>query len=582
MNNILETETNKGVQSSSRYSSFKHPSLFLNKISYFFVTDQLTDVALKAGDTTIKVHKVILAAVSEYFLTMFNCDLLESRAEIVELNEVDGHALRRLVSFAYSGNIDIDEDTAESILSAAVLLQFPEVVEACTRFIVNQLDNGNCIGIALFAESRNCSGLRTAAFAYMEEHILQVMDNEEFLMLSPDELFRILSSENLNTPSEVCLYKGVMKWANHDMENRQQHMQRILGQVKLPLLPPEVLVEEVVGEVGESCSALVIEALSYQVMPQRRNSFPAVRVTPRKSEMGRLIFVEGCERTESMAAQLDSMSSVAEYYPRRDRWSVVAKNNSKRLQVGLASLGRRLCMLGGMYGLLTFNSAEMLDLETLVWKDIAPMFSERSGLGAACNEPEGRMYAVGGHNGWKFLNSVERWDPDTGEWYFVNPMSMPRSNAGVAFLSNRMYVVGGKNGSACLNLLEAYDPMTGKWSACCPMSKRRCGAASVVLDGRLYAVGGYDTFLNAALRHSSVEQYDPRVDRWRDVCPMSVARDGMGAAVLGNRIFAVGGCDGKAFLKTVEEYDPFTDTWNLKFPLGIGCTGSCFVYNKMA
>nr|XP_024219003.1 kelch-like protein 5 isoform X2 [Halyomorpha halys] len=145
----------------------------------------------------------------------------------------------------------------------------------------------------------------------------------------------------------------------------------------------------------------------------------------------------------------------------------------------------------------------------------------------------------------------------------------------------RLYVVGGRDGIACLKSIEAYDPLSDKWTSCTPMSKRRGGVAVAVLDGYLYALGGHDVpTCNSAARFSCVERYDPKMDRWQNVCSMSVGRDGIGAGILGNRIFAVGGYDGESYLKVVEAYDLNTDTWSQMAPLNVGRAGSCVVSIK--
>jgi len=42
---------------------------------------------------------------------------------------------------------------------------------------------------------------------------------------------------------------------------------------------------------------------------------------------------------------------------------------------------------------------------------------------------------------------------------------------------------------------------------------------------------------------------------------MSVGRDGIGVALLGDRLFAVGGYDGQQYLTVVEAYDPVNNEW---------------------
>ncbi|XP_066903473.1 kelch-like protein 5 isoform X2 [Halyomorpha halys] len=566
------------VAHDGRYKCINHAAKSFNKLCHFYKSDQLTDITLIAGDTIINTHKLVLASVSEYFSTMFNSDLLESRAKEVELHDVNGEALNDLVTFAYTGGIELKEDSVENILAAAVFLRFGDVIKACTMFLRKQLDPNNCIGIAMFAESRNCYELRDAAVSFTEEHFIDVMASQEFLMMPADELAKFLSSDDVNVPSEELIYKGVMAWIEHDLENRSQHLKKLLGLVKLPLLSPAFLVDEVVPKVGQGGESLIIEALKYHAVPERRTKLPANRVTPRKSTVGQLFSVAGCVRVEDM---VNWSSTIEAYSPRHNSWSHVTSLPHRRLQSGVAALGQKLFVVGGRDGLKTLNSIDFLDLDAKLWLSITPMSTCRHGLGVTTMEPNGPLYAVGGHDGWSYLNTVERWDPDTGEWSYIKSMNSPRSTVGVAILYNRLYVVGGRDGIACLKSIEAYDPLSDKWTSCTPMSKRRGGVAVAVLDGYLYALGGHDVpTCNSAARFSCVERYDPKMDRWQNVCSMSVGRDGIGAGILGNRIFAVGGYDGESYLKVVEAYDLNTDTWSQMAPLNVGRAGSCVVSIK--
>lgn len=67
--------------------------------------------------------------------------------------------------------------------------------------------------------------------------------------------------------------------------------------------------------------------------------------------------------------------------------------------------------------------------------------------------------------------------------------------------------------------------------------------------------GGFD--------HSSplntVERYDPRLNDWTSMAPMSTSRGGVGVSVLGGKIFAIGGHNGSNYLTSVECYDPLTN-----------------------
>uniref|UniRef100_A0A670XWJ0 Uncharacterized protein n=1 Tax=Pseudonaja textilis TaxID=8673 RepID=A0A670XWJ0_PSETE len=42
---------------------------------------------------------------------------------------------------------------------------------------------------------------------------------------------------------------------------------------------------------------------------------------------------------------------------------------------------------------------------------------------------------------------------------------------------------------------------------------------------------------------------------------MSISRDAVGVCLLGDKLYAVGGYDGQAYLNTVESYDPQINEW---------------------
>lgn len=65
-----------------------------------------------------------------------------------------------------SGRVELREDTVETLLATACLLQLPAVVTACCGFLKRQLHPSNCIGICLFADQQGCVDLQQAAHAY--------------------------------------------------------------------------------------------------------------------------------------------------------------------------------------------------------------------------------------------------------------------------------------------------------------------------------------------------------------------------------------------------------------------------------
>ncbi|XP_042699365.2 kelch-like protein 5 isoform X2 [Chrysemys picta bellii] len=322
------------------------------------------------------------------------------------------------------------------------------------------------------------------------------------------------------------------------------------------------------------CQKLIMEAMKYHLLPERRPMLQSPRTKPRKSTVGVLFAVGGMDATKGA-------TSIEKYELRTNMWTPVANMNGRRLQFGVAVLDDKLYVVGGRDGLKTLNTVECYNPKTKTWSVMPPMSTHRHGLGVAVLE--GPMYAVGGHDGWSYLNTVERWDPQARQWNFVASMSTPRSTVGVAVLNGKLYAVGGRDGSSCLKSVECFDPHTNKWTLCAQMSKRRGGVGVTTWNGFLYAIGGHDApASNLTSRLSDcVERYDPKTDVWTAVASMSISRDAVGVCLLGDKLYAVGGYDGQTYLNTVESYDPQTNEWTQVAPLCLGRAGACVVTVKL-
>ena len=91
------------------------------------------------------------------------------------------------------------------------------------------------------------------------------------------------------------------------------------------------------------------------------------------------------------------------------------------------------------------------------------------------------------------------------------------------------------------------------------MSERRKYPGAAAIGGKIYAMGGCDS----TSRHNSVECYDPSTDQWIRLSPMLSSRSGLGLAVLDGFLYAVGGYDGSTYLSSTERYDPLSDEWTM-------------------
>ncbi|XP_058845113.1 kelch-like protein 4 isoform X1 [Acipenser ruthenus] len=559
------------------FQAMNHAEQTFRKMENYLQHKQLCDVLLIAGDHKIPAHRLVLSAVSDYFAAMFTNDVREAKQEEIKMEGVDPDALKALVHYAYTGVLELKEETIESLLAAACLLQLPQVIEVCCNFLMKQLHPSNCLGIRSFADAQGCMDLLNVAHSYTMEHFLEVIQNQEFLLLPGPEIVKLLSSDDINVPDEETIFQALMMWMRHDVPARQKELGLLLSFIRLPLLPPQLLADLENSKMFADdleCQKLLMEAMKYHLLPERRPMLQSPRTKPRKSTVGALYAVGGMDASKGA-------TTIEKYDLRTNTWIQVGTMNGRRLQFGVAVIDNKLYVVGGRDGLKTSNMVECYNPVTKVWSVMPPMSTHRHGLGIAVLE--GPMYAVGGHDGWSYLNTVERWDPQARQWNYVASMSTPRSTVGVTALNGKLYAVGGRDGSSCLRSMECFDPHTNKWSMCAPMSKRRGGVGVETYNGFLYAVGGHDA---PASNHCSrlsdcVERYDPKTDTWTTVAQLSVPRDAVGVCLLGDRLYAVGGYDGQTYLNSVESYDTQNNEWNTEVSLNIGRAGACVVVVKL-
>ncbi|XP_033098925.1 kelch-like protein 5 [Anneissia japonica] len=555
------------------FRSINHAERTFKKMEGYLHRKQLTDVILIAENVRIPAHRLVLSSVSDYFGAMFTHDVREATEVEIELHNLDPNALKACIHYIYTGRTNLREDNVEALLATACILQLSEVVEACCGYLMKQLHPSNCLGIRAFADTQGCKDLLKVAHNYTTEHFEEVTQNQEFLILAADEVCELLSSDDLNVRNEQTVYYAMLAWVKHDLPNRHTAIAQLLAHIRMPLLSPQFITDVIDNNAlvrDESCQRLIMEAMKYHLLPERRPVMQSARTKPRKSTVGTLYAVGGMDSTKGA-------TSIEKYDLRTNTWSHVGHMSGRRLQFGVAVIEDKLYVVGGRDGLKTLNTVECFHPKTREWSMLPVMGTHRHGLGVTVLE--GPMYAVGGHDGWSYLATVERYDPQSKQWSYVAPMTTPRSTVGIAVLDKKLYAVGGRDGSACLRSVEVYDPHTNRWTMCAPMSKRRGGLGVAVCNGCLYAVGGHDAPASqqSSRQFDCVERYDPRSDTWSMVAPMNLCRDAVGVSVLGDKLFAVGGYDGTMYLNAVEFFDPQLEKWNTVAPLNTGRAGACVV-----
>ncbi len=150
-----------------------------------------------------------------------------------------------------------------------------------------------------------------------------------------------------------------------------------------------------------------------------------------------------------------------------------------------------------------------------------------------------------------------------GSWTQLPSMREPRVAGAAGVVGDRIVVTGGQAGGRLLDTTEVFDGKQWKSAANIPTPREHVAATS---DGHyVYVVGGRN--LSPDKNSAALERYDPAADSWQRLPDMPTARGGLGAAVAGGNLFAVGGESPTRALGAVESYDIARKRWSSAPPM---------------
>ena len=298
-------------------NSFQDTSSFEDAFSHirnFQLQGTFCDVTIRCCEeeaVEFVAHRVILAAKSNYFYTMFTTGLMEKNEEVITLKGVTSIAFGALLKYAYSGNVDINPDNIEEILAAAHMLQFENVQDACFEFLRNNIDCVNCIAISHLAEKYNCKKAQLDAEEFSRQNFRDVTKTKEFLEMDIDYVVRLVSSDELNVTNESEIYTAIMSWTKYSQASRSRFLWQLLNYLRVPLLSRKFLIDVLAKEelvIGDrDCRRFLLDALDYHLLPERRDQFHIEKTVPRDKLTRKILVIGGESKLKVSLLFLDLM-----------------------------------------------------------------------------------------------------------------------------------------------------------------------------------------------------------------------------------------------------------------------------------
>lgn len=544
------------------------------------------------------------------------------RLSYYEFRDVDYESLNAIVTFAYTGKLEITNDRVAQLYKAACLLRVQTCVKACAEYLLKMLNMKNCIGLRKCANRTSDLLLGNEIDLFILKHFSEIVcESNEFTSLPCIQInvFLSLDDKSSKFKRDAKLGEKVLEWLQRETITLPEHVefrmelltsrpymlyvdsesflhdcndlddnssvgscdliQDYKKQNRLYAKKSKVLIGgPIIGSAhvngtlaGSPSQSSSIIGVATQLLPNGPNSFYNDRLYSSAS-------------TESVCSLVSDNEEC--------EWKLIAMSkNSENYYIMLAIVKRKLAAVSirindtpfykpgakDRLALLLAKSQENLSVTNN--ELLATMNDQRCNVGAVYHD--GQLIVCGGNNRGECLKSVESFNIVTNKWSTLSPMLKERGRFGACVCDEKLYVVGGSDGSMDLSTVESYDPQANSWvklsSSNITEPKSNNMVASV--DGHVYNLGGFDG--QAARR--TCERYDPKTDQWEQVASMAVGRYQAGCCTWHDKIIVVGGCDTWSCLSSGEVYDPATNGWrplpNMIAPRR-GC-GAAVLNNKL-
>jgi len=309
----------------------------------------LCDVTLESEDgELIRAHRAVLASSCPYFQAIFTTNLSESVATgTVKIWEVEGDILLAVVTYCYASHFELPTSRLLTLLCVSDRLGMVSLFDECSLRLEDQLSTTNCLSLRAYAELYGCERLFNMCTQFVCDNFSKVVDSEEFLALSSDQLECLLSMDGLKVKKEEEVFEAVMKWVKCDVEHRQCQFVNILSCVRFPFVSTTYLKQKIeteeLAQLESRCEQFIQEAYTYKFYPDKRvmlKSSPRARPRNPSGLQSVLLCIGGLNGCGSLLG-------LEQYNPQTDSWSEVTKLQQSRYAVGVCVLQEELYITGG-------------------------------------------------------------------------------------------------------------------------------------------------------------------------------------------------------------------------------------------
>ncbi|XP_058493174.1 kelch-like protein 22 isoform X2 [Solea solea] len=526
----------------------------------------LFDVVLLVEARPIQAHRILLAASCDYFRGMFAGGLRETKETEIPIHGVSYMAMKKILDYIYTSEMELDLESVQEVLIAATLVQLENVIGFCCDFLFSWLDESNILEVHHLADLYELRQLKAMVHAYILRNIQTLSRTDVYRQLPQDEVFRALSSDELEVNSENEVYEAALHYhySPEQVETDQVYLQdnlKMVDAVRFSLIEKQVL--QKLCDRLDQCP--LKDSVSAALRYHEQEIWQPVLQTPLTQPRSTFHCLLGFGGMFSSSSHANNEHLFQVFHPSWGEWRTLDATPAPRMSnQGIAVLNNFVYLIGGDKNTNGFRAETRCwryDPRHNAWCTIQSLQQQHADH-CVC-VVGGHIYAIGGRDYSNELDSVERYDPHTNTWECVSPLKREVYAHAGAVTGGKIYITCGRRGMAYLRETYCFDPVANQWTACADGPVERAWHGMAGVNGCVYVIGGSNDQRGYRRDVLKVARFDPSVNSWSLVTPLPGGHGEPGVTVLDNRIYVLGGRshDKSNRMKYVHAYNADADEW---------------------
>ncbi|XP_065205264.1 speckle-type POZ protein-like [Planococcus citri] len=146
---------------------------------------EFADFTLSLPGKDYPVHKVILAARSNYFANMFKSSMMENERNRVEITDVKEDVMGEIMKFFYTGKCENVDKLADGLLAAADKYGLVQLKKMCVESISKSLSVENAPNMLILADLYRVDDLKSQVIEFIVARSSEIMNSTTWDQIMP-------------------------------------------------------------------------------------------------------------------------------------------------------------------------------------------------------------------------------------------------------------------------------------------------------------------------------------------------------------------------------------------------------------